>query len=377
MSNPVFGKNRLKLGTFCTNGKGASQTLVPEAPRVSWPHAVKLAQIADKAGYEAVVPYVRWKGYVKGKPNHVTGEVLDPYTFAAGIAQATQNIGVFVTTQATAIHPIVAAKQLATIDIISNGRLGVNVVGGWNQPELEMFGAPIKEHDLRYDHLAEWLKIVERLWTDENEFDHEGEFFRIVQGISNPRPIQKPHPPIMNAGGSARGKDFACEHADMCFVILTSEDPEKIRTDISDYKQYAQDKFGREVKVWTHTYVVQRDTQKEADDYLRYFAVENQDRESVDAWIAGQAAQTQILKPEALEAFRTRWAAGAGGFPLVGTANHIADQLKMLSNCGLDGVLLTWVDYEDGMNRFNADVLPQLEAGGLREPVKQTLEAAE
>lgn len=365
--NPIFGRNKLKLGIFCTNGKGAAQTLVPEAGRLSWPMALTTARMADEAGYEAVVPYARWKGYIDGDPRHDSGEVMDPFTWAAAIAQATSRVGVFVTSHAPTVHPIMAAKQLATIDIISGGRLGLNVVGGWNQPELEMFGAPLKEHDQRYDHLAEWLSIVERLWTEYDEFDHDGAFFKVSKGMSLPKPAQRPRPPIMNAGGSDRGRAFACEHADMCFVIVKSEDPAKIRAEIDEYRRVAREQFGREVQVWTHTFVVQRDTQQEADDYLEYYAVTHQDRRGVDAWMAKQAEQAKLMPPHVMESFRTRFAAGTGGFPLVGTAEVIVERLGLLSDCGLDGVLLTWVDYIDGMTRFNRHVLPLLEQSGLRE----------
>jgi alkanesulfonate monooxygenase SsuD/methylene tetrahydromethanopterin reductase-like flavin-dependent oxidoreductase (luciferase family) len=47
--------------------------------------------------------------------------------------------------------------------MISNGRFAMNVVGGWNAPEMEMFGAPLREHDARYEYLAEWLEIIQRL----------------------------------------------------------------------------------------------------------------------------------------------------------------------------------------------------------------------
>jgi alkanesulfonate monooxygenase SsuD/methylene tetrahydromethanopterin reductase-like flavin-dependent oxidoreductase (luciferase family) len=172
----------------------------------------------------------------------------------------------------------------------------------------------------------------------------------------------------MNAGGSQRGQAFACEHADMCFVIVKSEDPAKIRAEVDSYKTMARERYGRDVQVWTNTFVVQRDTQAEAEDYLHYYAVEHQDRKSIDAWIEKQGAQTQIMPAAALESFRVRFAAGAGGFPLVGTADRIAERLNLLSDCGIDGVLLTWVDYVAGMNSFNASVLPQLEAMGLRQP---------
>ena len=78
-TNPIFtSPNRLKLGTFCTNGKGAAMTTVPEAYLATWPLSVKTAQLADRAGFEAIVPYARWKGYVPGKGDDVSGNVMDP-----------------------------------------------------------------------------------------------------------------------------------------------------------------------------------------------------------------------------------------------------------------------------------------------------------
>lgn len=365
--NPIFNTNRLKLGTFCTNGRGAAHTLVPEANRLTWPQSVEMARIADRAGYEAVVPFARWKGHVPGKPGHPSVDVMDPFTWAAAIAQATERVGVFVTSHAPTIHPLLAAKQTATIDVISNGRLALNVVGGWNRPELEMFGAPMKEHDQRYDQLGEWLAIVRKLWRDDAEFDHHGAFYDIKRGFSLPKPIQRPAPPIMNAGLSDRGRMFACEHADLCFVGLRWEDFDSIRDEVDKYKRTARDQFGRDVQVWVHSYVVQRDSQKEADDYLRHYAVDNQDRECVDALLKASAQEVHDMPADLLESLRTRYAAGYGGFPLVGTAERIAERLDMLSRAGLDGVLLTWVDFLDGVDRFNRGVLPLLEQAGLRQ----------
>jgi alkanesulfonate monooxygenase SsuD/methylene tetrahydromethanopterin reductase-like flavin-dependent oxidoreductase (luciferase family) len=365
--NPLLGDNPLKLGLFCTNGSGASQTLVPEAHSTSWDFSLRTARAAEDAGFEAVVPFARWKGYAENRPTHKTGTVMDPFTWAAGIAAATERIGVFATSHAPTIHPIVAAKQAATVDHISGGRFALNVVGGWNKPELEMFGAPLREHDERYDHLAEWLEVLQRLWTETEEFDFHGRFYDVVGGVSMPKPVQA-HIPIMNAGGSARGMRFAAEHADLCFVIVQSEEEAGIRAQVEGYRRTAREEFDRDVQVWTHTVVVQRDSQAEADAYLRRFAVEYEDTESVDAWMRLQGANTQGMPPEVAAAMRLRFAAGAGGFPLVGTAETIAERLALLSASGIDGVLLTWVDYDAGIADFVRDVLPRLEAAGLRKP---------
>lgn len=366
-TNPLFNANRLKLGIFGTNGKGGAQTLVPEAYKPTWAASVETARLADAAGFEAIVAYARWKGYIPGRPEHASGIVLDPFTWAAGIAQATSHSAVLATTHAPTVHPAWCAKQCATIDIISGGRFGLNIVGGWNKHELEMFGTPLKEHDARYDELEEWLTVVERLWSETEEFDFEGRYIRLVRGSTMPKPLQQPRPPIMNAGGSPRGMRFAAEHADMCFVILRSDEPVTWREQIGAYKRKAAEEFGRKVQVWTYCPVVQRATQAEAEDYLNYYAVEMEDGPSLDAWSAGLGTQTQIIEPGKVAEYRKRFAAGAGGTMLVGTAETIADRLEALADAGLDGVLCTWVDFVDGIRRYAAEVLPLLERRGLRE----------
>jgi len=375
-NNPLFGPNKLKIGIFGTNGKGSAHTLVPEAYKPAWDNVIRTARLADESGYEAIVAYARWKGYIEGRIDHPAGIILDPFTFAAGVAQATSHAAVFATSHAPTIHPIAAAKQCATIDIISNGRLVLNVVAGWNRPELEMFGAPLREHTERYEHLAEWLEIIRRLWTAREEFDFEGTYFKVKAAMSMPQPVQKPCPPIMSAGGSDTGRRFACAHADICFLLLHSEDPEEWRHQISAYKQFARDEFGREVQVWTYAPMVQRDTMSEAQAYLNHYAVEQQDKESVDGWVAGNAATAKGMSPETLAKLRNHFAAGGGGNQLVGTADHIAERLTQLSQAGLDGILFTYVDFIDGMTRFNRDVLPILEQRGLRAPFAPVGKAA-
>ncbi|CAH1653203.1 LLM class flavin-dependent oxidoreductase [Chelatococcus asaccharovorans] len=367
--NPIYNANRMKLGVFASNGKGTTMTLVPEAHRADWKKSLEACVVADRAGFEALVPYARWKGYVDGKPDHPSATVLEPYAWAAGIAQATEHACVFSTSHIPTIHPIFAAKQGATIDHISGGRFALNVVGGWNKPELEMFGAPMKEHELRYDQVEEWLTIVQRLWTERDEFDHEGQFYKINGGLSSPKPIQQ-HVPIMNAGGSDKGRHFAAKNADLCFLIIRSENEDEIRAQVDDYRNLAHTEYGRDVQIWMHSYVVQRETAQEADAYLNRYVVEMGDHECVDAWVEKQAANTKLMSHEALEQMRFRFAAGAGGFPLVGTAEMIVDRLSMLSRAGIAGILLSWVDYAEGLERWNRSVMPMLEQAGLREPFR-------
>lgn len=368
--NPIFGPNKLKLGIFGTNGKGTTNTLVPDFHKPTWEANLSAARLADEAGLEAIVPYSRWKGHEIGKLDHPSGIVLDPFTWAAGIAQATQHAAIFTTTHAVTYHPIAAAKQCATIDIISGGRFGLNVVAGWNKPELEMFGAPLKEHDERYRHLEEWMEIVLRLWSQAEEFDFKGEFFNIVKGGSRPQPIQKPRPPIMNAGSSGVGRDFAARIADMCFVQIASDDPAERRKQVEVYKRHAREKFGRDIQVWTMATIVQRETQAEAEAYLRHYAVDYADTVSIDAWLGTLLVNAEGMSRPEMADRRLRAAAGAGGSLLVGDADRVAREMAALADCGVDGLLLSWVDFTDGLKRLSKDVLPRLEEMKLRQPFR-------
>ncbi len=69
------------------------------------------------------------------------------------------------------IHPIVAAKEAVTVDHISGGRYGINIVCGWFTPEMEMFGGKMMEHDLRYDYAQEWIDVVKMFWSRDDYFD--------------------------------------------------------------------------------------------------------------------------------------------------------------------------------------------------------------
>src|SRR5207237_4406784 len=96
-----------------------------------------------------------------------------------------------------------------------------NIVAGWYAAELEMFGLSQREHDERYKVADEWAAALKQLWTLEGEHDFHGRYFHIPAGVLEPKPLQKPHPVIMNAGTSPAGRSFAAKHSDVIFAGLT------------------------------------------------------------------------------------------------------------------------------------------------------------
>ena len=238
-SNPVFNDRKLKLGTFQTNlDSGCVMSDLDGRLEISWPNTVALAQLADEMEFEALVPVARWAGF--GGATNPQGPGFEAYTWAAGISGATRKTGVVSTSHVSLNHPIISAKQCAAIDHISNGRFTLNIVCGWNGPEMDMFNIPLQGHEERYECAEEWLSIVKRLWTQDETFDHSGKFYTIRKGYLAPKPLQQPYPAIMNAGGSERGRKFACQHADMVYTVIRNTDPELNRAHVQAYHALRQ-----------------------------------------------------------------------------------------------------------------------------------------
>jgi FMNH2-dependent dimethyl sulfone monooxygenase len=364
MMNTLYGPNRMKLGVFGMNvSSGCAITTVDERLSLDWGGTRKVLELADAAGFEALVSVGRWRGF--GGSTNFNGACFEPYTWAAGLAGATKHATLIATSHVATIHPLVAAKQATTIDHISGGRFALNVVCGWYRPEMQMFGVPVLGHDRLYDYAAEWLAVVRKLWASEGEFDFEGEWFRIDGGFHEPKPVQSA-PPVMNAGSSAAGKRFAAAHADMAFIPLRERDDAAAK--ISALRDLARE-FGRRVQVWANAYVVCRDTEAEALAYLDYYARDHADFDAAtNLCNAIMGARSKTLTPEEFAAYRFHFIAGWGGYPLVGTPEQITRRLVELADAGLDGMLLSWVDYEAEVPRWIEDVLPLMEQAGLRIP---------
>lgn len=366
--NPALGARKLKLGTFQTNlDSGCVMSDLAGRLEITWPNTVALAQLADAMQFEALVPVARWRGF--GGATDPQGPGFETYTWAAGIAGATAYSGVVSTSHVALTHPIVAAKQSTVIDHISGGRYTLNVVNGWNFPEMAMFGVALLDHEDRYACAEEWLGIVKRLWSEDAPFDHAGRFFQIKGGYLQPKPIQHPVPAIMNAGSSERGRHFACKHCDLAFTNIRTHDVATNTAHVAAYHRLAREEYGREVRVWSNATIVQAETEREAREFYNYYVHEKGDWVAARNVIDTMAAEInqRDYPQERRKAMAEMMISGWGGFPLVGTKEQIVDGLLALSKIGLDGVLLSWPRYIEGMREFRAQTYPLLEQAGLRD----------
>jgi FMNH2-dependent dimethyl sulfone monooxygenase len=363
-TNPMLTSgNKLKLAVFGLNvSGGCSMTDSPEVLKVTWDESVRIAQLAESAGIEAVIPVARWKGM--GGNVNFNHRNFETFTWAAGLSAVTSRICVFATFHVPTVHPVRAAKEVATIDHISGGRFGLNIVAGWNAKEINMFGVEQREHDIRYDVADDWITLCKKLWTTSGEFDHAGAYFPSPGAYSEPKPVQSPYPPLMSAGNSARGQLFAAKHADLNFVV--AKDIAEAGQIAAAGKRIAREQFGRRMQVFGQAYIVCRDTEREAQEYVHEYVKVKGD------W-PGVRNLLDVLVPNSKSALGAGWEplaanliAGYGAIPLVGTAEQIVDSMLAFSAAGLDGITLSWVNYEAGLTQFKEKLLPLMRQAGLR-----------
>lgn len=369
--NPMFGANPFKLGIFNANCNGGlTLSTVPERWQAAWDDVAALALMAEGAGLEFILPVAKWKGY-GGEADNL-GYSYETLTHGAALAAMTSKISIFSTVNVQIVHPVFAAKALATIDHVSHGRAGLNIVCGWNQEEFDLFGIKV-DPATRYRQGLEWYEILLRLLEGGAPFDHDGEFYRLRNLRTSPVSVQRPRPITMSAGFSPAGRDFAARTADFLFTNVTeiSQAPGLV----GDVAAHAA-RYGRSTGVFTMSHVVCRETRKEAEGYFRHFAQEKADPAAL-AFYKAQKGVNATAAPDYVERpLRNRFTTGEedfpgaypGAYPLVGTPEEIVAEMAEMHRLGLSGTSLSFVNYLDELPFFIDRVLPLMEQAGLRLP---------
>ena len=363
----MYSANRLKLGLFGANcSSGRAVTMVPERWSGSWPDCLRLAQMADAAGIEFMLPIGRWKGY--GGDTDYQGATFETVTWACGLLAATKQITVFGTVHAPLIPPLIAAKQFVTADHIGEGRFGLNVVCGWNEGEFEMFGATLRDHETRYDYAQEWLDVIKLAWSPREDFDFAGQFIKLKGVRAEPKPYGGSRPLIMNAGASPAGQSFAIRNCDALFSNISNGISfEETAQHVKNVRELAR-RGGRDIDVYTVGVVTCRPTLREAEEYYRHCIADNADWRAVDNILAMKNVTQDKHAPTEFQRLRNHQANGMGGLPLIGDPDAVAQQMAQLTAAGLTGIAVSFVNYLDELPYFCAEILPRLARLGLREP---------
>ena len=199
---------RISFGLEVPTSSGVNDTHIetPCYERLDYPITEKTVLLCERLGYDSL-----WVADHLIRP----GEVAECWTLISALAAVTRRIrlGTFVLCDAHR-NPALVAKMVATLDNISNGRVNYGIGAGWHGVEQVSYGLPWLEKPIeRIKRMEEGIEIVKRMWTEDKP-SFEGKYYRINEAICNPKPVQKPHPPIWIAGQGKRMLKTVAKYAD-------------------------------------------------------------------------------------------------------------------------------------------------------------------
>ena len=321
----------------------------------------QIAQAADELGYTgALLPVGR--------------SCEDPWIAAASLIAVTRRLKFLVALRPSTISPTSAARQAATFDRLSEGRLLVNVVAGGDSGDLEADGTFLS-HDERYEHAKEFLDIWTRLMAGE-EVTHHGKHLQVNKAKLLFPPVQRPHPPLYFGGSSNAAHDIAAEQTEL--YLTWGEPPAEVEKKFADVRKRAE-AAGRKVRFGVRLHVIPRETNEQA-----WAAAEDLIKHLDDATIAKAQSAFSSMDSEGqrrmralhggsrskLEISPNLWAGvglarGGAGTALVGDGETIARRLKEYESIGADTFVLSGYPHLEEAYRFAELVFPHI---GIQAP---------
>ena len=322
-----------------------------EGMEATWGYVSRLARRSEQIGFDTTLVAELNLNDIKGED----APSLHAWSTAAALAAVTERLEIMTAVRPTFHAPAPFAKEAATIDHISGGRLSINVVSAWWATEARRYGVAFDAHDDRYARTGEWLDVVRGAWT-QPRFSHAGRYYRVEDAILEPKPVQRPGPTIYAGGESPAAKALIAEK---CDAWLTHGDPPDVIAAKVAEMRARRDRPGlAPMRFGAAGYVVARPTEAEARrEVQRITDVRGSARgyANYQDWIAN----TQLEQRVTLEDYSVSNRGLRAG--LVGTPEQVADRIRAFERAGLDLLLLQFSPQHEEMERFAAEVLPLLD----------------
>ena len=322
--------------------------------RTSWDidYNRRLAQLAEANGFDYALSQIRFTAGYGAEFQH------EPVAFSHALLAATTRLKVIIAILPGPWNPAVAAKQLATIDQLTDGRVAVNIVSGWFKGEFTAIGEPWLEHDERYRRSEEFITAMKGIWTTDN-YTFRGDFYRFHDYTLQPKPLARPYPEIFQGGSSRAARDMAARVSDWYFT--NGNTPDEIAKQVNDIRKKAAE-TGHKVKIGVNAFAVARETEAEARATVQEI-IDKAIPDAVNAF-GHEVKNAGKASPEG----EGNWAKSTfsdlvqynDGFRsnLIGTPHQIAERILALKDAGADLILLGFLHFQEEVAYFGEHVLP-------------------
>jgi FMNH2-dependent dimethyl sulfone monooxygenase len=316
-----------------------------------------LARIAERVGFEYALSQVRYTASYGAEYQH------ESTSFSLALLLATERLKLIAAIHPGLWHPGVLAKWVATADILSGGRVAVNVVSGWFKDEFRQLGEPWLEHDERYRRTAEFITALKRIWTSESA-ELAGDFYRIHDFNLKPKPLSwpgRPHPEIFQGGNSTAARRNGGQLSDWYFS--NGKDFDGVIEQLTELRSIASS-AGRTdgPRFGLNGFVIVRDTEAEAREQLREIVAKahveavHGFRDAVQQAGASTSDKRGMWADSSFEdlvqyndGFRTQ---------LIGTPEQVATRIVEYRKLGVDLILTGFLHYQEELERFGKEVIP-------------------
>jgi FMNH2-dependent dimethyl sulfone monooxygenase len=318
-----------------------------EQMAATWEYVRDLTVKAEQIGYDLTLIAELNLNDIKG----VDADSLDAWSTTAALAAVTKKLELMVAVRPTFHNPALLAKQAATVDRISNGRLTLNVVSSWWRDEATKYGVHFDEHDKRYARTSEWLDVISGCWSQQH-FSFKGEFYDVQDNVLSPKPVTLPRPTLYAGGESETAKNLIASKCDS--YLMHGDPPEIVGEKIKDMRRRREALGLGPMTYGIAGYAIVRDSEAEAlkeVDRITDVQQSAQGYKNYQQWITGSNLEQKIsLKDYSVSNRGLR-----SGF--VGTPEQVSERMEEFTAVGVDLVLLQSSPQAQEMERFGAQVI--------------------
>ena len=317
---------------------------------------------AERLGYNSV-----WFTEHHFTRHGIVSATLSVLAYLAGLTN-TIRLGTAVTV--LPFHnPVQLAEQTATVDLLSNGRLDLGVGRGYQWGEFHRMGVPMDEATRRFE---EAMEVLTRAWTSSEPFDHRGEFWSFSDLTVQPRPVQRPHPPVYVAASGAESMARVVRN-DWNLLVGQAETYDRVASQVESYRDAlaeveAEYTPGRVVVARAmHAAPTTEEARREAEIPFMWFKQTGQE-------VSAPPGHQVDLLPDEFAEYRSRYSPDARfdygamceNVMLFGSPDHIAEGIGRLRDSGVEN-LIFFVNFGgiehqkvlDSLELFAAEVMPQ------------------